>query len=557
MLKKWAALLLALQLCLLAACSQPDSGASSQAGTPAPAEQNTDTLSQAQKEQLALLALHCADTIPDVFSSPEEIPAYDLTRFLYTRMKADGVAAEFERSGDSLSVYVPIDKVREYAQTYFGITEIKVDFITQQYFNGQEITIPNPDEGQKELPYLIDALEDEITINGDRVTVPLLYSSGEVNYQRRVYTLRVDREGAAVFVSSQQMPVEFGLYAINGAAAEFTELVGVPVSARTVKQFQFAPFGADMLVYIPSGDSMRIGILDLETNKSDKYITVDAQSPSDVTPEVQVIGQQIFLYYQDRVLTFDQDLLAGPTINYPKALLADCDSTTKRLVLSPDQKIIAFSNAEGFQYFSLARGSSQLVLAHPEPSGQPLQSRPVWQPIGPFDEQSGHIIVAATRRNGVNSFAVCDRKSSYRMVQIAGDESMLYSQQNERLLAFNPSSVRREPVLPGLFAEYHTLTGTLITVPAAAMQSLTAQEINGGAILLTQDMLYHTERMPVGEDIVDSCTIRTVSVPGGKNGSLSFGYVDRASQLILRARSENGRIMAVCSGAFINRLVLI
>ena len=118
---------------------------------------------------------------------------------------------------------MPIDQVRSYAKAYFGIEELKIDFMSQQYFDGQYITIPLPDEEEPKLPYELEVLRVETV--GSRISAVLGLRSGDVLFQQWNYTLRADKKGNVYFESMLKRPVEYGLYAINGpVAVSYTHL---------------------------------------------------------------------------------------------------------------------------------------------------------------------------------------------------------------------------------------------------------------------------------------------------------------------------------------------
>ena len=137
-------LALMLSLLMLSACTAPASQDGRQDSQPEISsgqdERGPVTLSAEQTDEISQMVLQSARFISDEFSSGQNIPVYDLTRFLYERMKLDGADTGFEQSADALTVSVPIDQVRSYAKAYFGIEELKIDFMSQQYFDGQYIT---------------------------------------------------------------------------------------------------------------------------------------------------------------------------------------------------------------------------------------------------------------------------------------------------------------------------------------------------------------------------------------------------------------------------------
>lgn len=529
--------------------SEPDASPST-----APVQETpvSGSLTRQDEYDITNMVLESARIMVDNFSSPQEIAVYDMTRFLYTRMQEDGITAAYDRPANSSSVNVPISAVREYAEVYFGLSEVRVDFFSQQYFDGQFITIPDP-ALVKEAP-LYELEVEDFKVGRERITVSLLMSSGGVDYERLIYTLKLDREGVVSFVSKSGVPVEFGLYAINGAQAEITELIGVPVNSRTAKSFKFAPFGDDMLVWLESGRSLRLGVLDLETYKSSQFITLEAMGQGEAEFQVQAVGKNVFVYRRGRVTVLDQSLATQNAIIYPDDLTAQFDSYTDMLSLSPDGGVLAFSNLEGLQYYSFARNSTQLVLSHPENTDK-MRDTPeqTWQPVSAFDAETGYLLLGARQRQGISSFAVCDAQSNYRLIQIAGGSDMLYTSKGDKLTVFGPSMVRREPMLPNTLTEYNTKTGNINTITMRE----TRDEGDDGSVLLSHDRVYRTEMLSVGADLVDSFTVRGFDARSTSGNLLDFGYVDRKARLLLRETGENGSVIAVCSGMFINRIVVI
>ena len=74
-----------------------------------------------------------------------------------------------------------------------------------------------------------------------------------------------------------------------------TTLMGLPVSDRTLGGFQFSPMGEGILCWISNGRQLRIGFLDLQTYKSEQYITLEGQGQEENDFSVQVSGQPLKL----------------------------------------------------------------------------------------------------------------------------------------------------------------------------------------------------------------------------------------------------------------------
>lgn len=487
-----------------------------------------------------------AAAVPDPFSTPDQIPAYELARFLYQRMKDTGAADGFERSNDGGTVDIPVDILRDWAGAYFGLTELKIDFMTQQYFDGQYLRIP---EQLPQLGITYRLGETDYPTTGNTFTLTLLAQSGETDYQRQIYNLRTDEDGNVQIASKRVVPSEFGLYAINNADARLSTLVGVPVNSMTAKSFRFLTFGNNLLVSIQSGKELRLGILDTTTAKSDKYITLSEADPV-LLPRLSTSGESVLLYYTDRVVVLDSALLQTASISYPDELLSFFDERTDNLALSPDMTQIAFSDSEALWYFSFQRNTRQMVLEHPTDRvptvGNPQQ---YWQPLSEFDPKTGQLLIGTQNRNGTSALAVTDQEGTYRMVNIAGGPDMQLRFLGDTVLAFNPTSVRKVPQLPHTFAQYNLYTSTLLTQDTNFTAFLTGS-------LLGDQGLYYPTVIPIGNALAESCSLRLLLAKNGKVQNSDFGYVDKNAQLTLRAVTPNGKVAALCSGLFINSIVI-
>lgn len=544
---------LALILCLfmLSACTTPapkDGRQDSQPEIAAGQEESGPvTLSAEQTDGISQMVLQSARYIPDAFASSQNIPVYDLTRFLYERMKLDGADAGFEQSPDELTVAVPIDRVRSYARAYFGIEDLKVDFMTQQYFDGQYITIPLPEEEELSPPYELEVLRVETV--GSRISAVLALRSGDVLFQQWNYTLRADKKGNVYFESMSKRPVEYGLYAINGPVGVVTTLMDLPVNDSTIGSFEFLPMGEGILCWISNGKQLRIGFLDLQTYKSEQYITLEGQGIEENKFSVQVSGEQIFVYQQDRITILDQNLITMNTILYPPELLALCDKDTTGFALSPDLATLAFNDGEGVNVYNLETKDWRQLIVHPVPGSGSMSSH--WQPVE-WNARTGTLLLEQITRRGNAGFAAVTIGGSRRVIDLSGDKDTRWRVSGERLMVFNPTSANKELLLPDYYAEYNLATGFY-----KVEQSAGAYMPETTDMWIGEDKLFFADRLKIGRNMVNSYSIRAVDKTGSRQTVPDFGYVDKRGKLSFEAVSSGERIVASCSGVFLDAIVII
>ena len=544
-------LALMLSLLMLSACTAPASQDGRQDSQPEISsgqdERGPVTLSAEQTDEISQMVLQSARCISDEFSSGQNIPVYELTRFLYERMKLDGVDTGFEQSADALTVSVPIDQVRSYAKAYFGIEELKIDFMSQQYFDGQYITIPLPDEEEPKLPYELAVLRVETV--GSRISAVLGLRSGDVLFQQWNYTLRADKKGNVYFESMLKRPVEYGLYAINGPVGVVTTLMGLPVSDRTLGGFQFSPMGEGILCWISNGRQLRIGFLDLQTYKSEQYITLEGQGQEENDFSVQVSGDQIFVYQRDRITVLDQNLITVRTILYPQEMLALCDEETTDFALSPDLTTLAFNDSDGVNAYNLETKDWRQLIVHPASGASGVNS--YWRPVE-WNARTGVLLLEQATRKGSAGFAAVTIGGSRKVIDLTGDKDTRWRVSGERLMVFDPQSADKELLLPDHYAEYNLATGSYKV------------ELGGGARMpettdmwIGEDKLFFADRLKIGRNMVNSYSIRAVDKAGTRQTTPDFGYVDKQGKLSFKAVSSGERIVAACSGVFLDAIVII
>lgn len=568
MRKIWAGLIgLAL---LLSACSMQEDEPSpkSPPGVVSGAAYASDTilLSDEETETVTQLVLQSAPLILDDYRTPEDIPVYSMVRFLFARMQLDGIDTGFERPDDS-HVRVPLERVREYAAAYFGLSELLIDFASRQYFDGQSFLIPLP-AVSLDPSFAVSRVEPGAA---GRVSVTVDVSSGGILYQRRVYTLRSTREGSFVFASMIARPMEFGVYSINNASAILDHLAGVPVNSLTVDNFRFLPFGEQMLCMISNGMSLSLGYLDLQTYKSDQFVTLDDLQLGRGW-DVQTAGDKILIYDEKSILVMNADLAVERIISYPRQLLALCDAYTTGFFLSPDLRYIAYTNAEGLQFYSIEADRSILMQSNLMELSDPTLPEAVWEPVA-FTESNALLarlrLTSAADPNSFERLATFStRNPGNAMVlslRIRGDRDTLLSVYGDRLLVYAPTSVRLtnvsvETPLGQTCIDCNLVTGTARTF--AANFPLAGSEPSSQGVFLSPDYLYRIQEIRIGEDMVSSLSLQTFHNPSDNRFSdrltvSEFGYVDRFPSLAFEAVSSSGRLIVRCSGMFCHSIAVL
>lgn len=570
MIRSAARLLIFMLLLSLCACGLP-SGDSSQTSPPSSVQQaenrpsgpDTVTLSEKQNEQIAEMVLQNARLISDPFSQGKDIPAYPLVRFLYERMRADGITDSFERREDNAIVMVPKEQIWEYANTYFNMSTVEVDFYSQQYFDGQFFAIPNPEMDRGKPLYELAVQKVEARAN--RVHVTVSCSSGGVAYQQWTYTLRMRENESLYFVSMIKRPAEYGLYAVNHASAVMDELMDIPVNADTIDKFQFWSFGERLLSGYFNGRDMRLGFVDMSAYTSDQYILIEGGGKETAPFPVQVSGEYILVYRSDRLTVYDENLLRVQDIVYSSELRALCDRYTTGLFLSPDLHYIALTNADGLYFFNVQSNNAHLMRNHPSSpgseTGEPLS---MWEPVA-FDAVTGRLLGRLARDGQASSFGIFDIDSGLiSTIRLRTGEQTVYSVFGERLAAFAPVSIvagavnrDQEPALASSFAEYNLLNGMARVEPTGfVVRDEYGEPENGERMLLTNRYVLRVSSMNVGEDLVSSSYVQAYDVQTGRLSNLSFGYVDRKGRLKLQAANSQDKVLAACSGLFIQAFVV-
>lgn len=519
-------------------------------------KQQTAGISEAQRQYIMNMVLDNAGVITEPFESGADIPAYSLTRFLYTRMQKDGVASGFERSAENNTIRVPIERVRAYAQTYFNLDEVSVDFISQQFFDGQNITIPNPELLSAQRPYELQLASIE---PGDgRVTVTLNLTSGGITYQKWIYTLRAGAQNQFYFASMRRRPAEYGLYAMNHATAVLESVMDVPVTAATASRFDFYTMQGSVLVSIDNGKDLRLGYLDMNTYDSKQYITIEGNGREDNVFDVRPGKETIAVYQTDKVTVLDKNLITLQEIAYPAELIGQCDTYTRRFALSPDFRYMAFADTQGLNFFNLQNLRSHVVREHPK-TGRRTESIPdmIWEPMD-FDESSGQLLAALRNKDVVESFGQFDVNGIRTTINIKADEESVYSVMDDRLMVYAPVSASVRGVKPSeveedSYVEYNLLSGAarLITHDFIRVEDEGQQD----SILLSPTQIYFTNTIHIGEDMVLSNSVKAFDKTAERLNPLQFGYVDRDGRLRLKA-SVN-KLVAVCDGMFIHAIVII
>lgn len=550
----------------LASCDEKKSGSS----TSSAAQPSVDAdslqgsggewdLTQEQEERIIEMVLQCAQYIPDSFNNVSEIPFYHLSRFLYLRMRMAGAADSFEHSDDNLTVQVPVEMVQEYARTYFGVQgkNLEIDFYSQQFFDGQYITIPNPDTNREEKPYELGVAK--IETGSDKITMTLDLTSGGVRYQRWTYTLRTSGDGSVYFSSMIKQPVEFGLYAVNNDSATLTQLMGIPVNASTVDGFSFYPFDDRILATYSNGKSLRLGLLDMDTYKSDQFITIDGKQGEENVFQVQTTGEYICVFQKDKLTILDKNLIRVPgrETSYPQVLLDACDSITTQFCISPDLKYLAFSNKDGLNFYDLTGGSLFTVRTH---SGDSL-----WSPVG-FEANSG-LLLAELRQDGqLEGFGTFNNDGMVESFGVIGNEDTVYTLSGEQLMVYAPvrlglrslqSQLEEEDNVSGSYFVYNLVSqngqaGYTGFVNLGEYGELPDRE----RVLLAFGKIYRTESMDVGRNLVSSNSVRVYDTQTGKQTLLDFGYVDRQARIHLMAASGE-HVVAAVKGMFMNAIVIL
>lgn len=561
-------LLLCSLLFTFCACGLPGDTAegtppSSQAAENSSAGQNAFALSAEQNRQISEMVLQNAHVISDPYARGEDIPAYSLARFLYERMRADGIADSFERREDNLSVLVPKERVWEYAKLYFDMDTVEVDFYSQQYFDGQFFIIPNPEMNRQEPAYQLSI--QKVEARSSRIHVTVSYSSGGVDYQLWTYTLRMREDGSLYFVSMIKRPVEYGLYAVNQASALIDELLDIPVNADTIRNFQFLPFGDQLAVYYFNGRDMRLGILDMTTYKSDQYILVEGSGKESGPFPVQVLGDHIVVYRLDRLTVYDENLLRVQEIPYSSELISLCDSYTAQLYLSPDFHYIAFTNADGLYFFNVQSKNAHLMRNHPsDPSAEGGNPTSLWEPVA-FDVGTGRLLGRLTRDGQASSFGLFDIDGGLvSTIRLRTGEDTVLSVQEERLMAFSPVSIvagsvnrDQEPALKSSIAEYNLSSGVARVEPTGFVVLDEYGELpNQERMLIANRSVFRVSSLEVGKDLVTSWYVQAYQMQGGRLSNLPFGYVDRRGRVRLCAANAQDKVLAACSGMFINTFVV-
>lgn len=568
-MRKLLAALMCLALFFSACSAQEDKpSADSRPGTVSGADiSGVTSLSDEETAAVTQLVLQSAPFIPDDFRTPEDVPVYSMVCFLFTRMQLDGIDGGFERPDDG-HVRVPLERVREYAGIYFDLPEVQIDFASQQYFDGTSFLIPLPAAGTDPL-FEVSRVEPGAA---GRISVTVDVSSGGVSYQRRVYTLRLTREGNFTFISMIARPTEFGVYSINNASSIVDHLVGVPVNSLTVDSFRFLSFGDQMLCMISNGTSLNLGYLDLQTYKSDQYVTLENLS-LDRGWDVQTAGDKILIYDEKNIQVLNTELAVERTIPYPRQLLAQCDAYTTRFFLSPDLHYVAYTNAEGLQFYSLEGDRSILMQSNVMDLTDPVRPEAVWEPIM-FTESNGSLLArlhltSATSPNSFERLATFSTQNPGNAMvlslRVRGDQDTLLSVYGDRLLVYAPTSVRLtnvsvETPLSQTCIDCNLLTGTARTF--AASFPLAGSESSSEGVFLSPDYLYRIQEIHIGEDMVSSLSIQAFhnpsdNLPSDRLAVTEFGYVDRDPSLVLEAVSDSGRLIVRCSGMFCHSIAVL
>lgn len=554
------ALLLACVM-LLSACGKGDAPPDQDGTLPGDQTSGEDAAPLPDEQEVTELVLKCAELVPDAFDSPSQIPAYSLTRFLYTRMEADGAADSFEHTENDWDIQVPIERIREYAERYFSMDKVTVDFISQRYFDGQSVSIPNPLKSKIELPYTFTVDRVDRTSGGASVT--LRVSSGGVEYQRWIYSLRTNPSGGYYITSMAKRPLEFGLYAVNNVAATVDELLGIPVNSMTVGEFYFVPMGNRMVAAITNGRALRLGLFGTDTYTSGKTAEFGEGSPAGSAYDIQAVGESLFVYQPGQVTVLDSDLNEVKVLPYPDGLLRHCDSYTKRFALSPDQRYIAFSNIDGLNFYNMSSGDIHLMQTHAGDGALPM----TWEPVA-FNAKNNSLLAKLAYDGGVSMFGILNTQNTERAmastIPLRGDKDTLFTLFDDRLMAFAPTSVKfsrvdQPTVLDQAYAEYNVATGTprVITTDLALYRPDGKAVTADGNMLLAGDDIYTTETIKIGEDMVSSLSVRAYDVALQKGQSLDFGYVDRRATLKLLAANTSGKVIAACSGMFVQTIVVL
>ena len=71
------------------------------------------------------------------------------------------------------------------------------------------------------------------------------------------------------------------------------------------------------------------------------------------------------------------------------------------------------------------------------------------------------------------------------------------------------------------------------------------------------DKLFFADRLKIGRNMVNSYSIRAVDKAGTRQTTPDFGYVDKQGKLSFKAVSSGERIVAACSGVFLDAIVII
>lgn len=516
-------------------------------------------MTQEQSDRIADMVLQNARVISSPYARGSEIPAYSLARFLYERMRADGAADSFERREDNKIILVPKERVWEYAKTYFDMDTVEVDFYSQQYFDGQFFAIPNPELMEVEPGYSLAV--QRVEARASRVQVTISFSSGGVLYQQWTYTLRAREDGSFYFVSMIQRPAEYGLYAVNHASALIDELLDIPVHAGTIEGFSFFPFGDELLVSYFNGRDMRLGFLDMTTYTSSRYILIEGGAKQSSPFVVQVCGENIIVYHEDKLSIYDENLLRIQDIPYASELRTLCDQYTTRLCLSPDMHYIALTNADGLYYFNVQSRAAHLMRNHPAgPGGEGGAPASLWEPVA-FDPESGRLLGQLTRDGQASSFGLFDIDGGLiSTIRLRTGEDTVLSVQNERLMAFAPVSIvagsvnlDQDPQLMRSFAEYNLSSGMArVEQTGFVVKSGGGEAGNRERMLLTDRYVLRVSSMEVGEDLVSSSYVQAYDEQTGRLSNLEFGYVDRGGKLRLCAANAQNKVLAACQGMFIN-----
>lgn len=521
-------------------------------------------LSDEQIDAVEQMVLQSAAFIPDAYDAPSSIPVYTMAQFLYQRMMLDGVHEQFEHSRDGSLIFIPMEQLRRYAYLYFGMSELEMDFASLCYVEGQSFAIPNPDrKTDNDIVYTINRIEP----GAGCVSVSVDAASDGVVYQRLVYTLRADSDGAIKLYSMMSRPIEFGVYAVN-AAQTLNRLIGVPVNSLTLDAFRFLPFEDEMLCMISNGLQLNIGLLDMQTYESDRFITIDGLV-QDEEWEVQVHGKQIFVYLRNRVIVLDDTLVRKMEIEYPQGLIEQCDEYTSRFVLSPDLNYIAYTNEQGLQFYNLAAQRTILMYSNVMNGANPEK---IWQPVA-FTETSNELLARRTEDAGNESsfdrlgvFSTRDPSDALEeTIRISSNDDTIFVVRGDRMLIYAPDSVRLSNVsvetdLERTCVDYNLATGTARTF--STNFPLTEDSDSTENMLLTPDYLYRVQKISIGEDMVTSLSLQAFRNPldygmAERIAAADFGYVDRTPTLTLAAASSGNRLIVRCSGMFCKTLAII